>query len=210
MQTVQVFPSGDFGQEVADQLAERHGAVVLTTPQLWSPSEWDPAALTVVASWREQPREFAFVDDVCRQTGRAWLPVVLEPRHVRVGPLVSPATAACYQCFVSRQHQHGLLTAVDFELRRLFDDDPTLGPSGHLPLHVETASALVEHVVAAWEGSRAARTGSWRTPGARLVRSGLSHLRLVESEVVPVTGCPGCGLTPDPKASWRSLAALGG
>jgi len=206
VQTIQVFPSGDFGQEVADQLAERHGAVVLTTPQLWSPSEWDPAALTVVASWREQPREFAFVDDVCRRTGRAWLPVVLEPRHVRVGPLVSPATAACYQCFLSRQHQHGLLTPVDSELHGLFDDDPTLGPSGHLPLHVETAVALVDHVLAAADDPSGRAAG--RTPGARLVRSGLSHLRLVESEVVPVTGCSRCGTTSEPDASWRSLAAL--
>ncbi|WP_423919767.1 TOMM precursor leader peptide-binding protein [Frigoribacterium sp. 2-23] len=206
MRTIQVFPFGDFGEEVAGRLVELHGAALLSTPQLWSPSEWEPAALTVVASWREQPREFAFVDDVCRRTGRAWLPVVLEPRHVRVGPLVSPATAACYQCFLSRQYQHGLLTPVDSQLQTLFDDDPTLGASGHLPLHVETAVALVDHVLAAADESPR-RTGD-RTPGARLVRSGLSHLRLVESEVVPVTGCSRCGASSEPDASWRSLAAL--
>lgn len=198
---VQIFSQGDFGRNVAEQLVSRFAAVELSEPQLWSPSDWLPGATTIVAAWRELPREFAFVDEVCRLTGRSWLPIVLEPRHVRVGPYITKATGACYQCFNARQRQHGLLTDIDTELAQLLDADCTLGSSGHLPSHVGVAVHATEYILA----EMPFREQDLHR-GAPLIRAGLSHLRLTESEVVPVTGCSRCGRWSSPDSAWRSLA----
>jgi bacteriocin biosynthesis cyclodehydratase domain-containing protein len=146
----------------------------------------DGVEAAVVALWRPSPTLADDLDDLFFRYGRPWLPVIVEHPHLVVGPWIAPPGGPCLRCYEQRRRQHEPAKSLMSALHRAYDADPALGPDGHLPHHVRTASGLVDAVL------RRALTGDPALPGRVTVR----HLvtgALATHHTVGVHGCPRCG-----------------
>ena len=209
MPQVHLIPVGQFGREVAVQVAQSFDAHISPEQDAGIPSSWPQAAIQVIVSWREVPWLFSLADKMAHSLDRPWMPVTLDSKSLRVGPLIAPHHSGCYPCFIKRQRQHSRLSPTDLELFNHYDANPESGIFGHLPSHVRIASSLISSSVQALLGqsqegqvpdSSALRVGE-------LTRVGLTGLNVSRGRLIGVHGCPTC--SPDnPDNTWKSISQL--
>ncbi|MGW3150934.1 TOMM precursor leader peptide-binding protein [Streptomyces sp. NPDC001177] len=126
-----------------------------------------------------------------------WAPLILTPRGVRLGPVVTPGSSACYHCFLRRRLQH------DWEVgdtRAWWDSvarDPSNTVPGWFPSDVMMAHGLTRALTA---------TGPDALAGTVVTYDGVSG-DLGRYPVTGVHACPRCRRRPDRSAdTWAALA----
>lgn len=156
-----------------------------------------PAALArvFVTSGRDRAAEH-HLDTVTRGSGQTWVPVQLEARSLRVGPVIGPHRAVCLECFDRRQEQHGRRNATDVELERARDGGSPM--AGYTPAHVDMAAAVLESITSSEERLVRAASTIWRF--------GYSDLSAKEAVVVPVSGCRRCDAGMNESRRSRQLS----
>jgi bacteriocin biosynthesis cyclodehydratase domain-containing protein len=200
MNSVHFIALDDFGLAVSERFAMHHRIALAGLDDALKPASWPRSDCQVVAGQREHPALFEMIDEMAFALDRPWVSVLLEPRSLRVGPVITPKVSPCYQCFIRRQHQHGRRTATDAELGDILNADLSVAHSGFLPAHATLASRLVDRLLRASE------------PTARemphLFRVGFAELNISESHLLGVHGCARCAPQESPTSSWNSLASL--
>lgn len=173
---------GPFGARVAEFM--EHLGAGTRLPQHTDPEDaFDGSHNAVVlALWRPAPELADHVDILAHRAAVPWLPVVLEPGFIRVGPVVFPGVGPCHRCYAARAAQHDSHPRIAAAIANALDHEPAHGPRGHLPQHARTAAGLAASVL--------------RRPAAMAghVLSVMPRRRSVQRDaVVAVHGCSRCG-----------------
>ena len=156
-------------------------------------TNWPSArARVLVTSARDRAAE-EHLDAATRGAGQTWIPVQLEARSLRVGPVIGPRRAVCMDCFDRRQEQHGRRNRTDVELEAAHDGGSPA--NGFTPAHVDMVFAVIERITSSDERLRAAASSLWRF--------GYSDLSVKQALVIPVSGCRRCD--PDHGETERSM-----
>ncbi|MHA7134055.1 TOMM precursor leader peptide-binding protein [Oerskovia turbata] len=146
--------------------------------------------IQVVISGRPRRREYLRFDEESRRAGRTWLPVTLEYPFVYVGPVLSPGTGPCFECFGDRSYQHDDAAVITRAIHELYEVDSP-NPPLYLPQHARTVAGLVLEVL--------------ERPSARVVTFDVAQNIVRAETVVPWHGCPRCS---DPEFTLRRDAEL--
>lgn len=179
MVSVTVFDS--FGELVSSALEEATGSFDCQT---------GGSDIQVVISGRPRRSDYLRIDEEFRLAGRAWLPVTLEYPFVHVGPVLSPGTGPCFECFGDRGYQHDDASHITRAIHELYGaGSPT--PPLHLPQHARVVAGLVLEVL--------------ERPSSRVVTFDVAQNSLRADAVVPWHGCPRCS---DPEFIARRDAEL--
>jgi bacteriocin biosynthesis cyclodehydratase domain-containing protein len=199
--------SGQFGERVCALLAAgfgggrepRSGAGAV--PAAFSSG----AGLVVLALWRPYPELCELADELAFRHGAAWLPVIMEPAAIRVGPLVLPSAGPCFRCYARRRDQHDRQPWSTAALQAAYDRDPGCGPEGFLPHHARLAAGIAGSAVAGLITGAGQQQGQ-PEPGQVMTIRLLAGDVLV-SHVVACHGCDRCG-GPVPSVDSRWLSRL--
>ncbi|MET7457513.1 TOMM precursor leader peptide-binding protein [Streptomyces sp. NPDC005574] len=163
------------------------------------PATWPQAQCHVVASAREDVSFFQDVDTFTFEWSLTWAPLVLTSRGVRLGPVVTPGSSACYHCFLRRRLQHDW-EAGDTRARcESVTRDPSNTAAAWLPSDLMMARGLTQALVA---------MGPDAFAGTVVTYDGV-HGDMSRDPVIGVQACPRCQRRTDRDAdSWAALAAL--
>ncbi|MDG4836592.1 TOMM precursor leader peptide-binding protein [Micromonospora sp. WMMD967] len=187
---------GPFGRRVTGLLARMtYGTQVPPDDAPETAFAGTPSAL-VVALWRPSPALCDRIDERSHATGVPWLPVVLEPSHLRIGPLVVPGAGPCHGCFEERRAQHDPHWPGSAALYAAYDRNPACGPAGFLPQHARTAAGLALRVL-----------GRPDVTAGRVISVPLRGVSVRQDPVLACHGCPRCG-RPLPERDLRTLLRL--
>ena len=185
---VAVLGTGEFGSRVASFLADIADGSARSIDDLHSAFR-STAPLVVLAVWRPSPRLCEGADQQSFRDGKPWLPVVMDHPVLRVGPLVCPPYAPCFNCFARRHTQHDVEHRATRMLHAEYDRDDQFGPRGYLPQHARVAAGLVAGVLDLW---RTANDSGARPPVGEVREIRLSDQRLTTWRVVPCHDCRRC------------------
>ncbi|MFI6344453.1 TOMM precursor leader peptide-binding protein [Streptomyces sp. NPDC050560] len=186
---------GPFGLRVASLLAGTLGGRELPPGAgVEEAFEGSPGAV-VLALWRPAPALCEEADALSHRLGVPWLPVVLEPSSVQIGPLVVPGRGPCHRCFDERRLQHDPRWRDTLALFDAYDRDRGCGPAGYLPQHARAAAGLAASVLLG-----PADAGGVVTFHPREMSVG-------RDRVLGCHGCPRCG-GPIPRRDLRALLAV--
>ncbi|WP_329529417.1 TOMM precursor leader peptide-binding protein [Streptomyces sp. NBC_01462] len=164
-----------------------------------APATWPQAWCHVVACAREDVSFFHAVDTFAFEWSLTWAPLVLTSRGVRLGPVVTPGSSACYHCFLRRRLQHDWEVG---ETRAWWDSvtrDPSNTVAGWLPSDLMMARGLTQALVA---------MGPDAFAGTVVTYDGVLG-DMSRDPVIGVHACPRCRRRPDRDAdTWAALAQL--
>lgn len=217
---------GSFGEAVVHSLLEVFPAARSTTADSLDEAALDKTFAVapgpvVMGLWRPTPALCEAADRLSWRHGVPWLPIVREEPVIRVGPWVSPGQAPCFRCYQWRRQQHESDPVVGTALRAAYDDDPTLGPAGHLPQQARLAAGVALCLLhRAAPGHTAPghadpdTTDPGDGPAGEVVTISTLNAAMETHHVVACHGCDRCGtstpVTPDREAPLRTLLAAGG
>lgn len=202
---------GAFGEAVMHSLREVFPAARSTTADTLDEAALDAAFAAapgpvVLVSWRPAPTLCEAADRLSWRHGVPWLPIVREEPVIRVGPWVCPGQAPCFRCYRWRRRQHESDPVVGTALRAAYDDDPTLGPAGHLPQQARLAAGVALCLLH--------RAALGDAPVGEVVTLSTLNAAMETHHVVACHGCDRCGtagpVPPDRGAPLRTLLAAGG
>lgn len=211
MVDVDFFVRDSFGEDVVACLGSVVVSRTLTWGHAWAPSTWSPDAITVFVSGTPDAELDSFVNQTCFDQNRSWISAVLEPRFLRVGPIVRGDGVGCFQCFQARQRQHRVRTTTDdfFDAARKSGMSMFREGAGYLPSHVHLASELILRGLGRLFTSVA--NGSDGSSWPAVYRVGLSHTRVEEFRITPVHGCHVCsGMEDFPLGESTTTSRLAG
>jgi bacteriocin biosynthesis cyclodehydratase domain-containing protein len=204
--TLRVIATGPFGNRVAGHLLDTYARGLAGGPADLESAFASPCDAVVLALWRPAPGLCERAEELARSRKAAWLPITMDHRMCRVGPLVC-GRSPCFRCYRRRCEQHDVQPAITAALLGAYARDPALGPGGYLPHHARMAAAM------AFQMLRCLPTG--QDPGGQvLVPGSVATIRLrgegiTVSRVVPCHDCDRCGGPPGPRADLaRVLAEL--
>ncbi|PZE78424.1 TOMM precursor leader peptide-binding protein [Curtobacterium sp. MCBD17_019] len=173
---------GPFFEDVASRLPASSFAQTPHPSSIYDSTHWPAARARVfVTSGRDRSAE-QHLEDVVWGSLQTLIPVQLEARSVRVGPVITPGRSACLRCFDRRQEQHGRRGATDVALDHA--KDGTVAVTGHAPAHANMVATVLEGVTYSEERLLAAASSVWRF--------GFADLSVKEAVVIPVSGCRRC------------------
>lgn len=166
-----------------------------TTPE--APATWPRARCHVVACAREDVSYFRDVDKFAFEWSLTWAPLVLTPRGVRLGPVVTPGSSACYHCFLRRRLQHDWEVGDTPAWWHSVAVDPSNTVPGWLPSDLMMARGLTEALVAMGPDAFAGTVAAYDGVSGDVRRD----------PVIGVHACPRCRRRPDRGAdTWAGLA----
>jgi bacteriocin biosynthesis cyclodehydratase domain-containing protein len=216
MEPTVLFTAGRFGDAVAARLAEYLPLTAvhpLPTGAPGSPAssassdELDAligdARFVAAALWRPYPAACDAIDAACARKRIRWVPAVLDHTELCIGPIVDAAAGPCFACFRRRYLTHHEALDRELSLQRAYDRDPALGIPGFCePMVAIAAAGLAEAAAAPAQAN------------GRFQRVHLLECTVEESRVVPVHGCPRCGVPgpadPHDRYTQHLVPALAG
>jgi len=140
---------------------------------------------TVVIQHGERRTALLAHDRQAFATNTALLPIVLEARWLRAGPVIAPAAAGpCYACFAARRAQRQAEDEVTQALHAQLE--ATRARHGFLPMHVELAAVIALAFLNDHDQQLEFAAGSVR-------RYSLDRLAIEVGLVFGLPGCPKCG-----------------
>lgn len=187
---------GPFGHRVAGLLARMTGGTELARDGTPETAFAGAPSTVVLAMWRPAPALCERADALAHVTGIPWLPIVLEPLFVQVGPLVVPGAGPCYRCFDERRMQHDRQGPQTAALYAAYDRDPACGPAGFLPQHARLAAGLAATTLLRPDGM-----------AGQVISAALNGVSFRQDPVIGCHGCPRCG-RPLPERDLRTLLRL--
>jgi hypothetical protein len=158
-----------------------------------------PGSVVVVAASWEPARELAAVSDAAIANDFALVPVVVNPIHLRVGPIVAGAAArCCYHCFAAMEQKRNASNKIGTYLRavRSYADNSVLRRiAGHTAAHAYLGAGIIDEGVSDPAGHDAV---AWYS----------SHdgadLRMSRFE--GVDGCRRCGVARDDRTTFEGTS----
>lgn len=144
------------------------------------------SALLVIAAWRPFPEICEFADAFCHARGMRFLPVILGPQNLEIGPLVVPGMSACWNCWRRRSKQHDPYRKERTVIDQYYSKHLDRGPLGFLEPFALIAAACVAE-------------SSKRLTGiaGQLCQVDLFTRKVINSRVIGIDGCSRCGLNGD-------------
>ena len=164
---------------------------------LRDPTAWPPARVRALVRSRRDRAAEERMETLSWGTGRAWVPVQIEARSIRVGPVVVPGRSACLECFYRRQRQHGRRSALDDELEHALTGSGSPGYQGQLAAHVGLVAGLLRAIAESDDAVDAFASRFWRL--------GYADVSVREALVTPVAGCRRCDPDLDEGERYRRL-----
>jgi bacteriocin biosynthesis cyclodehydratase domain-containing protein len=205
--SVAIVSAGAFGARVSEILAaslatcRQFGSSEITAA--FTAADPGDVAAVVVALWRPDADLCERADELSFQSGRRWLPVIMEHPVIRIGPLVCPPNDPCFRCYARRRAQHdGQQWAVAM-LRTARDAEDVGGPEGYLPHHARIAAAVGLDML------RNRSVQAEAVSAGEVTTIGLLHGGLGTSRVLACHGCTRCGPGGPPgRQDWIAERAL--
>jgi len=136
------------------------------------------------------------LDDRCFERGIPFLPMIVEHPFLFIGPVANLDGSVCYHCFSDRYAQHNPISHIASVVDKHYEDRLSHGPKG---VHPGDVAFWSQWLLYSFE------TG-FESFARTVARVHLLTRENVTSPVVPVHGCPRCGLHKDERT--RSYADL--
>ena len=181
--TIALIPFGAFGGTVAGHLADQCSA--------WAPHSagCDVVSAVVVAGAISLSEAAAVAEPLCAADSLPWLPVLIEPGELSVGPWIGPP-GVCVECFAARRAQH----------------DGSSGSWPSLPQHARIAAGLVSARFAELLDRPAGQAAAGA--GALVQRYRLGGWAISTHPVIARDGC-GCRGASGRRTGERLFAPVG-
>jgi len=195
-----IIGAGPFGERTARLLLEtRVDGVRVAASDVMQAFSLARQAV-VIAMWRTEPMLLDRAEHLSRLHGLPWLPIVMEYRAIRIGPLVA-GDSACFRCYQRRREQHDVQPDVTAALQQASANDRSFGPQGFLPHHTRMAAMLACEMLRPLDrrpgGIDAGHVATIRIPGDRI--------RV--NEVVRCYDCDRCGGPAGPAGDLHTVIA---
>jgi bacteriocin biosynthesis cyclodehydratase domain-containing protein len=136
-----------FAGRLADRINEEHANPVtkageMTRHRTAEEAFESSAEYVIVPVRRPVPALLLEADRLAYATGTPWFPIIQDSLVIRVGPLVGPPAAPCFECAAQRQVQHDAQFTATHLFLEAYDANADLGPGGCLPHHLTMAAGL--------------------------------------------------------------------
>lgn len=198
---VQLLVVGSFGKTVAGYLKTFRQDVletVVADDVIPLPETWEPARILALAAWRPVPSLCELLDDLCHRWARPFVPLIVDSRVLRLGPVVIPGREGCWRCWSMRHRQHGEWPEEQSALLQYYASHPDSGPQGFLEPFALMGAARIRQTIEALDSSTATAGQIWQID--------MLTGHVVTGLVIGVHGCSRCG-EPRPE-STRSYAEM--
>jgi bacteriocin biosynthesis cyclodehydratase domain-containing protein len=196
--SVQVLARGAFGHAVAKYAGRFFPALEVSDLANAQALSCLPAAgLVVVASPRIEQRSCNWLDQRCSGALCGFVPVSMEGKILRVGPVVVPGAGPCWNCWRARLGQHDPWDGRKRALEAYYDET-SAAPRGWLDPFALIAAARVFEIACEAEGLASAAGDVWEMD----MFTRATGLR----RVMGIHACARCGLAGEEQA--RNTSAL--
>jgi hypothetical protein len=203
--TLRLIADGPFGERVAEHMLAACGCGMPAAGMADMDSTFASACDAVVLALRRpSPALCEQADELSSRNKVAWLPITMDHRVCRVGPLVCEQSP-CFRCYRRRCEQHDVQPAATAALLAAYERDPLLGPGGYLPHHARIAAMMACEMLrclSAGPGSRDQVLPPGNVATIRLRGEGITV-----SRVVPCHDCDRCSGPPGPAGSLAGVLA---
>lgn len=157
-----------------------------------------PMRIYVIAAWRPVPKLCELLDQASYEHKRPFIPLILDSRILRLGPVVLPGREGCWRCWTLRTRQHALWPKEQQALLDHYSSKVDAGPQGYLEPIALMAASRVSDTVDALDSSNVHPGFIWQID--------IFTREIVTSSLIGIHGCPHCGLHSD--ETTRSVAEL--
>ena len=184
-----VYAVGPFGGAIARYLKLLHIDITTfeltgceSTVQLNLPVP----GLMVLASWRSVPKLSCSLEELAYRSNIPLIPVFLDSRILRIGPLMVPAHGPCWNCWVRRRLQHTRWPKEQNALMEFYSTNVDSGPEGYLePFALMGASRICQMIRLLQEPAEYAGA-IWQID--------MLSFEITVSKLVGIHACSRCGL----------------
>jgi bacteriocin biosynthesis cyclodehydratase domain-containing protein len=194
---VKIYAIGPFGGAVAKYLRTFRND---TVDGLSSSAERirPQSRINLVASWRP-------IMELCEALSREsyerscpFVPLIVESRIMRLGPVVVPGEGSCWSCWIARCRQHEHRPDRSLGLSHFYAANPLCGPTGYLEPYAMMAAVRLSQTIDRLDRGGVIGGTIWEIDMMTRVIS--THV------VVGVHNCRYCGLHRE--SSTRTIADL--
>ena len=188
-ESVHIIAVGAFGRSVSNYLHLFYDNVletIITSPGHVRYESWPRVYIRVVASWRPIDKLCSLICQVSGENNTPFLPLILDFNVIRLGPVIIPHTASCWNCWLGRSLQHEAFPFARLALNDLYEKDCNAGPQGFLEAHALLAAARVAQTIEDVMMSRCSPGFLWQMD--------LLTRAVTTSTLIGVHDCPQCGL----------------
>ncbi|MGH9898091.1 MAG: TOMM precursor leader peptide-binding protein [Pyrinomonadaceae bacterium] len=204
VEPVHLLSVGTFGRVVADYLRMFREDISETAAEDYklllseTRKTWPIARITVIAAWRPVLELCELLDDFSHEWQRPFVPLVLDAKALRLGPVVIPGRGSCWHCWSRRLNQHSAWTNAEAALLQHYKSNPDSGPRGYLEPFAMMAATRIAHIIDALDSSQAMPGHIWQID--------MMTREITTSTVVGIHDCPRCGLhRPAPTRSFAEM-----
>jgi bacteriocin biosynthesis cyclodehydratase domain-containing protein len=192
---VHLFCAGRFGEAVQQHMLRYRDELVCTAAAnadaLKMEDGLKSAKMLALAAWRSDRKLCASLDRVAHDTGKPFIPLMIEQNKVRLGPVVVPGRSCCWTCWNRRAQQNFPWQAARHALLEFYEAHPESGPEGYLETIAAVAAAKMAQVLADAEKDQVSPGLVWQ-------------LDLITRQVdtytaIGIHDCPRCGLQRPPQ-----------
>jgi bacteriocin biosynthesis cyclodehydratase domain-containing protein len=186
---IQILSVGAFGKAVAVYLKHLHldvFEIAADNDVLPMPATWPAARISLLASWKPVPAVCELLDDVCHKWMRPFIPLILDSRHMRVGPVIVPGQEGCWKCWSLRYRKQLSFPADYAALLDHYDSQPDSGPRGFLEPFAMMGAARLAHAIR--------QTDSGIDEAGRVWQVDMLTGAIAVGRVIGAHGCDRCGL----------------
>jgi len=140
------------------------------------------------------------LQDVTYSTGVPFIPLILDGKYLRAGPIVVPGGDTCWSCWMRRFLQHDSWREQRKAVWNYYDENPNIGPQGYLDATALIGAALLSNFIDQLD------TGF--PIGGQIRELDLLSREIMSRTVTGVHGCPRCGLhRPEETRSFADMQA---
>ena len=199
---VHILSVGAFGRTVARRLRAVRPDVLETVVDYGAaaarPEEWPDARVNMIATWRPSVDFCELLDQICYESQRPFIPLVLNSTVLCLGPVVVPGQGSCWGCWSRRLRQHTSGLSQMVTVWHYYATHPEAGPEGYLEPFAAIGAARLSETVEELDSSAEVGGHVWQVD--------LMTREITTSTVVGVHGCPRCGLHRPPET--RTFAEM--
>jgi bacteriocin biosynthesis cyclodehydratase domain-containing protein len=187
---VHVVSVGPFGHAVMRHLELfRHDIV----PAIWGGAAdldrselFSNARINVLAAWRPVPAICQLLDRICHSSRIPFVPLILDSRILRLGPVIVPGGASCWDCWDRRYKQHDSWRKEYSALMQYYTAAEVSGPVGYLEPFAVIGATVISRVIGSLDSGTATAGYVWQMD--------VLTRHMTTSISAGIHNCPCCGL----------------
>jgi bacteriocin biosynthesis cyclodehydratase domain-containing protein len=178
---------GDFGRATAGYLSDLLPHQIKSTDSVDMLLQELPNVDSIIlALWRPQDELCALLNKISYERLVAFLPLVMDARHLNIGPVVIPGGGSCWSCWAKRTKQHDPWAKHRSAVSRYYSANPHSGPAGYLESAAWMAATFSARILTSINGGD--------QEGGEIWQIDLLRISFTISRVIGVHDCPFCGL----------------